>query len=122
MLELFVVGTFWFWALVIVEIILLFAFAASWKTAMANLRLSGDPLVQGIGLATLGALTALALQEATDFSLYVPGVAACLAVVIGLNIRASRLPGRRERSATVAPAPPREPTRAVPVLVMRFRK
>ena len=46
-------------------------------------------MVRGIGLATMGMLTATALQEITDFSLYIPGVAVLFAVLIGLNLRAS---------------------------------
>lgn len=67
------------------------AFAASWRSALRNLVRSSDPLVRGIGLATLGALSATALQEITDFSLYIPGVAVFLAVMIGLNYRAAGL-------------------------------
>jgi O-antigen ligase len=70
------------------------AFAASWRAAMRNLARGSDPLVRGIGLATLGALTVAALQEITDFSLYIPGVAALFAVLLGLNFRAAAL--RRE--------------------------
>jgi O-antigen ligase len=68
------------------------AFAASWRTAMRNLVRASDPLVRGIGLATLGALSAAVLQEITDFSLYIPGIAALFAVLLGLNFRAAYLP------------------------------
>jgi O-antigen ligase len=81
-------------------IILAAAFVLCWKTAVRNLRFRGDPLVRGIGLTTLGVLTAVALQELTDFSLYIPGVASCLAVLLGLNLRASRL-AREEPVSTI---------------------
>jgi O-antigen ligase len=68
--------------------LLLVALALWWKTAAGNLRCS-DPLVRGIGLATMGVLTAVVLQEITDFSLYIPGVASSLALLLGLNLRAS---------------------------------
>ena len=68
------------------------AFAASWRSALRNLVRASDPLVRGIGLATLGALSAAALQEITDYSLYRPGVAALFAVLLGLNFRAAYLP------------------------------
>ncbi len=67
------------------------AFVAAWLAARKNLVRSSDPLVRGVGLATLGALSAAALQEITDFSLYIPGVAVFLAVIIGLNYRAAGL-------------------------------
>jgi O-antigen ligase len=70
-------------------ILLVWAYVACWRTAVRNLFRSEDPLVRGIGLATLGALVATALQEITDYSLCTPGVAVLLAVLIGLNFRAS---------------------------------
>jgi len=70
-------------------LLLLWAACSLWKTALKNLR-SEDPLVGGIGLATIGALTAIFLQEITDFGLYIPGVAVMAAVIAGLNLRASR--------------------------------
>ena len=70
-------------------ILLAWAFAVCWRAAIRNLFRSGDPLVRGIGLATLGALVATALQEITDYSLCTPGVAVLLAVLVGLNFRAS---------------------------------
>lgn len=77
------------------------AFAASWRTAMRNLVRSSDPLVRGIGLATLGVLTVAVVQEITDFSLYIPGVAALFAVLLGLNFRAAVLRREGERPAAV---------------------
>ena len=68
--------------------------ALSLRSALRNLVRGLDPLVRGIGLATLGALTVAALQEITDFSLFIPGVAALFAVTLGLNFRAEVL--RRE--------------------------
>jgi len=71
--------------------LLVCVFAACWKTAAENLFRSADPLVRGVGLASLGILTATALQEITDFSLYIPGVAAGFTVLMALNLRASIL-------------------------------
>lgn len=71
-------------------LILLAGWAVFWKTAWTNARQSRDPLVQGTGVGALGALTAVALQEATDFSLYIPGVSMCFALVVGLNFRVFR--------------------------------
>jgi O-antigen ligase len=68
--------------------LLLWAFGAAWRVAIKNLRHAQDPLVRGIGLGTIGALTAIALQEITDFGLYMPGVAVTAAVLVGLNLRA----------------------------------
>jgi O-antigen ligase len=70
-------------------LLLAWAFVSCWRTAIHNLFRSNDPLARGIGLATLGALVATALQEITDYSLCTPGVAVLLAVLIGLNFRAS---------------------------------
>jgi O-antigen ligase len=76
----------------IVGLLLVFwAFAVAWRSAVRNVRKAKDPLVRGIGLASLGALTAIALQEITDFSLYIPGVAVLTAILLGLNFRAERL-------------------------------
>jgi O-antigen ligase len=69
--------------------LLIWAFAAAWRVAARNLRNTRDALTRGIGLASIGALTAAALQEITDFSLYIPGVAVLLVVLMGLNIRAA---------------------------------
>jgi O-antigen ligase len=80
-------------------ILLLWAFAVSWRAALRNLRLSNNALVRGIGLASIGVLVAAALQEITDFSLYVPGTAALLAVLTGLNFRAEIL-GRKNHERT----------------------
>jgi O-antigen ligase len=65
----------------------LWAFAACWRTARKNLH-AGDPLVRGIGLAAIGALCAAAIQEFTDYALYIPGTAAWFSLLIGLNERA----------------------------------
>jgi putative inorganic carbon (HCO3(-)) transporter len=73
--------------------LLLWAYGAIWRTAIRNIRNAADPLVRGIGIATIGALTAIALQEITDFGLYIPGVAVTAAFLAGLNIRASALAG-----------------------------
>jgi len=67
--------------------LLVWAFGAAWKVAIQNLKNNRDPLVKGIGLGTVGVLTAIALQEITDFGLYIPGVAMIAAVLIGLNLR-----------------------------------
>ncbi|HUJ88570.1 MAG TPA: O-antigen ligase family protein [Syntrophorhabdales bacterium] len=67
------------------------AFAAAWRSALRNLALGFDSLTRGIGVATLGVLTVAAVQEISDFSLYIPGVAALFAVLIGLNFRARSL-------------------------------
>jgi O-antigen ligase len=72
-------------------LLLLWAALSLCKTAFKNLR-SEDPLVGGIGLATIGALTAIAVQEITDFGLYIPGVAVITAVLMGLNMRAAKEP------------------------------
>ncbi|MBN1567885.1 MAG: O-antigen ligase family protein [Acidobacteria bacterium] len=71
--------------------LLLWFFVAVWRVAVKNLRDSHDPLVKGIGLATIGALTAIALQEITDFGLYIPGVAVVASLIVGLNLRARSL-------------------------------
>jgi O-antigen ligase len=71
--------------------LLLWFFAAVWRAAVQNLRHDEDPLVKGIGLGTIGALTVLGLQEITDFGLYIPGVAVTAALIVGLNLRA-RMP------------------------------
>ncbi len=68
--------------------LLLWFFVSVWRVAVKNLRDSTDPLVKGIGLATIGALTAIALQEITDFGLYIPGVAVVASLIVGLNLRA----------------------------------
>jgi hypothetical protein len=56
---------------------------------MRNLK-ALDPLVRGMGLATLGALTATAIQDITDYSLFTPGIAAMLVGIVALNERVSR--------------------------------
>ena len=58
---------------------------------LMNIRYSDDPLVSGIGLAMLGASTAVVLQELTDFGFCIPAVAILFSVVAGLNLRASML-------------------------------
>jgi len=72
-------------------ILAIWAFAAAWRAAVRNVKRSKDPLARGIGLASLGALTAIGLQEITDFSLYIPGVAVLTAILLGLNFRAEML-------------------------------
>lgn len=67
--------------------LLLWAFAACFKSAVRNF-LSNDLLVRGVGLATIGVLVAAAIQEITDYSLYIPGVAAVFILFLGLNERA----------------------------------
>jgi O-antigen ligase len=62
---------------------------SGWRTAMRNLK-ALDPLVRGIGMTTLGALTATAIQEITDYSLFTPGIAAMLVGIVALNERVSR--------------------------------
>jgi O-antigen ligase len=71
--------------------LLVWAFGAMWKTAVRNLRSNRDPLIRGVGLAAIGILTAIALQEITDFGLYIPGVLVTAAFLAGLNIRAAAL-------------------------------
>lgn len=56
--------------------------------AYQNLKNAGDPLIRGVGLGTIGILTAVAVQEITDFGLYIPGVAVLVALLVGLNLRA----------------------------------
>ncbi|HSW39719.1 MAG TPA: O-antigen ligase family protein [Acidobacteriota bacterium] len=70
--------------------LLLWAFAAAWRVAIKNLK-SSDPLISGIGIGTIGALTAIMFQEFTDFGLYIPGVALTAAFLIGINSYASTL-------------------------------
>jgi len=72
-------------------VLLLAALVLAYRTALGNLFRSEDSLARGIGMGTLGALTAIALQETTDFGLYIPGVAILAAVLVGLNLRAKRL-------------------------------
>ena len=61
---------------------------ACWRSAVRNLK-AGDPLVRGIGIATLGSLAATAIQEITDYGLYTPAVTAMLICIVALNERAS---------------------------------
>ena len=67
--------------------LVIWVFAACWRTACRNL-LDPDPMVRGIGLAVIGVLAAAAIQEITDYSLYIPGIAALFFLLIGLNERA----------------------------------
>jgi len=62
---------------------------ACWRSAWRNLK-SEDSLVRGIGIATLGALAAAAIQETTDYGLYIPVVAAMLICIVALNEKAAR--------------------------------
>ncbi len=71
--------------------VFIWIFVAVWRVAVKNLRNEQDPLARGVGLGTIGAMTAIALQEITDFGLYIPGVALMAAVLIGLNLRAQTL-------------------------------
>lgn len=61
------------------------------RAAVKNVRNSADPLINGIGLAVLGAWTAVVLQEVTDFGMYIPAVALLFSVVVGLNLHASMM-------------------------------
>jgi O-antigen ligase len=70
--------------------LVIWVFAACWQTARRNLA-DPDPMVRGIGLALIGALAAAAVQEITDYSLYIPGIVAPFFLLIGLNERARRL-------------------------------
>jgi O-antigen ligase len=70
--------------------LLIWAVMVCWRSARRNL-LAKDHLVRGIGLATLGVLAATAIQEITDYSLYIPGVAAMFILLIALNERAAHL-------------------------------
>jgi O-antigen ligase len=72
-------------------ILILWILIVCWRAAIRNFSKSKDPLVRGIGLASIGALTAILLQEVTDFSLYIPGVAVLAAILTGLNFRAETL-------------------------------
>jgi O-antigen ligase len=71
--------------------LLLWMFGSVLRVAYRNFKYSQDPLVRGIGLGTVGVLTALAVQEITDFGLYIPGVAIAAAFLIGVNLRAREL-------------------------------
>ncbi len=71
--------------------LLIWFFIAVWRTAVKNLRNDQDPLVRSVGLGSMGALTAIALQEITDFGLYIPGVAIIAALLVGLNLRVQTL-------------------------------
>jgi O-antigen ligase len=74
--------------------LVILAFAACWRTAKRNL-LDRDPVIRCAGLAAIGALSAAAVQEITDYALYIPGTAALFVLLIGLNERARWL--RKER-------------------------
>jgi O-antigen ligase len=71
--------------------LMVWAYGAAWRIAYRNFKNSIDPLVRGIGLGTMGVLGALALQEFTDFGLYIPGVSLTAALLVGLNLRARNL-------------------------------
>jgi O-antigen ligase len=60
-----------------------------WRSALRNLK-AENPLVRGIGLATLGSLASTAIQEITDYALYTPAIAAMLICILALNERAAR--------------------------------
>jgi O-antigen ligase len=55
-----------------------------WRSAIRNF-MAEDPLKRSIGLATLGALVAVAIQEIVDYSLYIPGITAVLLLLVSLN-------------------------------------
>ncbi len=70
--------------------LMLWAYVICWKSAMRNL-VAGDILARSSGLASAGALIVAAIQEITDYSLYIPGVAATLILLLCLNERIGRL-------------------------------
>lgn len=78
--------------------LMVWAYGASWTIAYRHFKNSLDPLVRGIGLGTMGALGAIALQEITDFGLYIPGVSMTAALLVGLNLRCRNLEGLPEKS------------------------
>jgi O-antigen ligase len=69
--------------------LLLWALMEAWRIAAGNIKEKNDSFVKGIGLGTIGSLTAIMLQEFTDFALYTPGIAVVVALLIGINLRAS---------------------------------
>jgi O-antigen ligase len=71
--------------------LMLMLFGVALRIAMKNLYDARDPLVNGIGLGTIGALAAIGLQETTDFGLYIPGVAVVAVLIVGLNLRAQSM-------------------------------
>ncbi len=71
--------------------LLLWAFGLAWLRAVQTFRHSEDALARGIALGTMGALTAIGLQELTDFGLYIPGVAVLVSLILGLNLRAAQI-------------------------------
>lgn len=81
--------------------LVVWVYGAIWRIAYRNFRNSPDPLVRGIGLGSMGALGAIALQEITDFGLYIPGVSLTAALLVGLNLRLrySSKNGRRHADA-----------------------
>ena len=78
--------------------LVLWAFVICLKTALKNLK-SGDPLTRSIGLAAIGALVAVAIQEFVDYSLFIPGVAAMLVLLISLNEKVASLEKRGDLQA-----------------------
>jgi O-antigen ligase len=87
--------------------LLIWAFLICWRSARRNL-LAKDHLVRGIGLATLGVLAATAIQEITDYSLYIPGVAAMFILLIALNERAAHLEWGSPTASLTTKAPRHE--------------
>jgi O-antigen ligase len=77
------------------------------RTARRNL-LAKDHLVRGIGLSTLGVLAATAIQEITDYSLYIPGIAAMFILLIALNERAAHLEWESPTASLTTKAPRHE--------------
>jgi O-antigen ligase len=82
--------------------LVLWLLISCWRSAMRNLK-AQDSLVRGIGLAALGALTAAAIQEITDYSLFTPGIAAMLVGIVALNERVSRDPQPMATTQTKSP-------------------
>ncbi len=80
---------------------------AGWALARAGKAASlHDPARRYLGLACLGALTALALHSLVDFNLYLPANAAALAWIAGLATVLPSLPATRPRNARRLPLPP----------------
>jgi putative inorganic carbon (hco3(-)) transporter len=70
--------------------LVIWAMIICWKSALGNL-MAENALRRSIGLATLGSLVAAAIQEVVDYSLYIPGIAAVLLLLVSLNELAGRL-------------------------------
>jgi putative inorganic carbon (hco3(-)) transporter len=72
------------------------------KSAIRNL-MAENTLRRSIGLATLGSLVAVAIQEIVDYSLYMPGIAAVLLLLVSLNELAGWL--EKETNTEKSPNP-----------------